>query len=380
MRDSSAPHLSGNCNGNKLNRRIEILENLLGSSGDDTTAKTNSLRQALARNKSDMADDTTKSLDVLRQVFQSDFNEEIKQVIDRHLRTTFTPAFENLRRNGHDVNDSDISKLCVAILDGAKSIFIPQTEEPVADGRRKCVPAYTALVKHNLPELQIQTERSRLYDDSEDNESDGSLISYNSSLQNAPLNIERPRKRGRPKKVDLDTGRSGTPVMNGRVPITQGEALKWDPNRFTGDTPFVLLSKVNKLLEFASTRGHLLNKYPRLFRHIADDEDKAWFFQRNVTKRISGKVFLTSMEDALEIANLEGAQIQVRNEMQRVSFLVPEKMLLKIKAKMVAPFEQLKSRVVSAPVAVSHSQMQQQPGQQQQPPQQQSTFIPAFPI
>jgi hypothetical protein len=70
----------------------------------------------------------------------------------------------------------------------------------------------------------------------------------------------------------------------------------------------VLLSKVNKLLEFASTRGHLLNKYPRLFRHIADDEDKAWFFQRNVTKRISGKVFLTSMEDALEIANLEGAQ------------------------------------------------------------------------
>ena len=96
----------------------------------------------------------------------------------------------------------------MAILDGAKSIFIPQTEEPVADGRRKCVPvraweenlklawlaffksqAYTALVKHNLPELQIQTERSRLYDDSEDNESDGSLISYNSSLQNAPLNI-----------------------------------------------------------------------------------------------------------------------------------------------------------------------------------------------
>jgi len=25
----------------------------------------------------------------------------LQQVIDRHLRTTFTPAFENLRRNGH---------------------------------------------------------------------------------------------------------------------------------------------------------------------------------------------------------------------------------------------------------------------------------------
>jgi hypothetical protein len=69
MRDPSN-YVPGNCNGNKLNRRIEILENLLGASGDDTTAKTNSLRQALRRNKSDMADNTTKTLDVLRQVCQ----------------------------------------------------------------------------------------------------------------------------------------------------------------------------------------------------------------------------------------------------------------------------------------------------------------------
>ena len=102
----------------------------------------------------------------------------------------------------------------------------------------------------------MQTEMSHLYD-SDDNESDGSLISYNSSLQNVPsslsgfgkfkilglfintpgewtimgkfnlLNLlERPKKRGRPKKIDLDTGRSGTPVMNGRQPITHAEALK----------------------------------------------------------------------------------------------------------------------------------------------------------
>jgi len=54
--DSEAVYVPGNCNGNKLNRRIEILENLLSASGDDTTATTNSLRQALRRNKSDMAD------------------------------------------------------------------------------------------------------------------------------------------------------------------------------------------------------------------------------------------------------------------------------------------------------------------------------------
>lgn len=46
---------------------------------------------------------------------------------------------------------------------------------------------------------------------------------------------DRPKKRGRPKKVDLDTGRSGTPVMNGRQPITQAEAFKvfnWKLNHF----------------------------------------------------------------------------------------------------------------------------------------------------
>ncbi|CAK5122792.1 unnamed protein product [Meloidogyne enterolobii] len=370
--DSEAVYVPGNCNGNKLNRRIEILENLLSASGDDTTATTNSLRQALRRNKSDMADDTTKSLDVLRQ-----------QVIDRHLRTTFTPAFENLRRNGHEVSEDDVNKLCISILDGAKVLFDSQQKES-DEGNRKCVPAYTALLKHNLSELQMQTEMSHLYDS--DNESDGSLISYNSSLQNAHSSLsDRPKKRGRPKKIDLDTGRSGTPVMNGRQPITHAEALKvivkltiklilsffkWDPKRFSNDSPFVLISKLNKLLGFTSTRGHLLGKYPRLFRYVADEEDKAWLFQRNVTKRISGKVFLSSLEDALEIAAKEGAQTQIRNELQRVSFLVPDMLIQKIKTKMTTPFEQLKNRVILT------SNQQLEATNVTMPP----TFIPAFTI
>ncbi len=97
---------SGNGNGNKMNLRLEMLGEMLptaqGELGSrNTSAKINSLRQAIRRNKSDMADNTTKSLDVLRQVFQGEINAEIQQIIDRHLRTTFTPAFENLKRNGY---------------------------------------------------------------------------------------------------------------------------------------------------------------------------------------------------------------------------------------------------------------------------------------
>uniref|UniRef100_A0A183CJ95 DNTTIP1_dimer domain-containing protein n=1 Tax=Globodera pallida TaxID=36090 RepID=A0A183CJ95_GLOPA len=177
-------YIPGNGNGNKLNRRLEMLERLLrASDGDGTCARTNSLRQALRRNKSDMADDTAKSLDVLRQVFQADLTEEIKQVIDRYVRASFTPAFENLRRNGNEVTEADIAKLCVDILNGAKAAFEPTTaavptttmaqEMPtVTDDeccgteakyrRRRCVPAFTALLKplsqHPQPLQQQQQQ------------------------------------------------------------------------------------------------------------------------------------------------------------------------------------------------------------------------------
>lgn len=59
---------TGNGNGNKLNMRIEILQGLLGSLGEGSNAKINSLRQTMQRNKTDMADDACKSLDLMRQV------------------------------------------------------------------------------------------------------------------------------------------------------------------------------------------------------------------------------------------------------------------------------------------------------------------------
>jgi hypothetical protein len=91
----------GNANGNKFSNRIKMLEGLLEASGDGTSAKVNSLRQAITRSKTDMADSLDSSLDLLRQVFQAEMTEEIRQVMDRHIRTTFSPALENLRRNGY---------------------------------------------------------------------------------------------------------------------------------------------------------------------------------------------------------------------------------------------------------------------------------------
>ena len=35
-----------------------------------------------------------------------------------------------------------------------------------------------------------------------------------------------PKKRGRPRKIDIDTGRNGTPIMSGIRPVTFAEANK----------------------------------------------------------------------------------------------------------------------------------------------------------
>uniref|UniRef100_A0A915CTV4 DNTTIP1 dimerisation domain-containing protein n=1 Tax=Ditylenchus dipsaci TaxID=166011 RepID=A0A915CTV4_9BILA len=320
--------------GNKMNLKLEILENLLNTCGDG--AKGNSLRQAIKRNKSDMADNTTKSLDVLRQVFQHEMTDEIRQIIDRHLRTTFAPAFENLKRNGHAVLQADIDELCVAILDGAKQPFLPP---PASLPPPTLCISSSSVLKDHAPDLhQTEIIKSVYESDDNENESDGSMISQNSSLV-GPL-------PGGLYGQDSSMRRCGTPLIQGTQPVTASEAIKWNPERMTKDSRFILGSKVNKALALGH-RGHIFGKYSRAYRYVADDEDKAWLFDRNISTRMSGKVFFMLLEDVIEIAQLENASVQVQKDLQRYSFIVPDKMVQKMKSRMSTPFDQLKARVVA---------------------------------
>lgn len=95
-------------------------------------------------------------------------------------------------------------------------------------------------------------------------------------------------------------------------------------------------------------RGHIFVKYPRIFRYVGDEADKSWLFDRNISTRMSGKVFFMLLEDVMELATMESALPNIRNDLQRCSFMVPEKMLLKMKSYMLKPFEALKSRIAPA--------------------------------
>lgn len=88
--------------------------------------------------------------------------------------------------------------------------------------------------------------------------------------------------------------------------VSYQEAMKWHPDRLNAGTRFILGSKVNKLLSMGH-RGHIFVKYPRIFRYVGDDEDKAWLFDRNISTRMSGKVFFMVLQDVIELAQRENA-------------------------------------------------------------------------
>uniref|UniRef100_A0A0M3IMW1 DNTTIP1_dimer domain-containing protein n=1 Tax=Ascaris lumbricoides TaxID=6252 RepID=A0A0M3IMW1_ASCLU len=247
---------TGNGNGNKMNLRIEILEGLLRSMGEGSNAKINSLKQTIRRNKTDMAENTSKSLDLMRQVFQAEMTEEFRQVLDRHVRTTFSPAFENLRRNGHEVSDEDIKELCRNILESAKTPFLPaETTDPLKE---------------------IDPPSCRGFDS--DVESEASVMSIVAQQPNVHAPAVRGRKRGRPRK--------------------------WNADRVNASTRFILGSKVSRLLATAQ-RGSLYAKYPRMFRYVGDEDDRVWLIENRLTTRLSGKIFIMMLEDVVEIAALE---------------------------------------------------------------------------
>ncbi|CAJ0578750.1 unnamed protein product, partial [Mesorhabditis spiculigera] len=271
-----------------MNLRLNNFEGLLCViAGDGTTAKANCLRQVISRNKTDMATDASRSLDLMRQVFQPQINEEIRQIIDRHLRTTFQPAIENLKRNGHGVAEEDLNELARGMLDGAKSIFVPVHPQPV---------------------LAQEVYKIRGY---ESDDSDISAISQRST--------DRKPKRGRPRKDD-------EAVIPMHCKIDTYDLEKWAIGRLTHKTSFIFASKLAENLGLPNT-SKLFAKYPKAFRYICSEEDKKILVpQRLLSSVHGGRAILMQLEDGIEIQGSIG-------DLPQYSFTCPEAMLDRVRMK-----------------------------------------------
>ncbi|PAV87397.1 hypothetical protein WR25_07086 isoform B [Diploscapter pachys] len=204
--------ITGNGNGNKMNVRLQILDSILQREMEVTvdtggSARVNSLKQVIKKNKTDIADTPGKSLDLMRKVYQNEITREIHQILERYMNANFMPAIENLKRNGHTVDEGVINQVLVNILEAAKKPYMKQQPE--------------------RPQIE-RFERDNHKRGYESDESDISIISHSS---------ESKRRRGRPRKEEEYT-------LLEMAPVTEEEVIRWNPERFHFATRFVPAVKV----------------------------------------------------------------------------------------------------------------------------------------
>ncbi|CAD6190429.1 unnamed protein product [Caenorhabditis auriculariae] len=315
--------MTGNGNGNKMNMRINILEAILNSetenSSDGSSARVNSLKQVIRRNKTDMASDAVSSLDLMRQIFQNEITREFHQVMDRYTRTTFLPAIENLKRNGHDVDEDVMNSLYVSMLEAAKKPFLkapaPVSEFPAAPTLPG--PSMTA-PNDSINERDFDANFKRGY------ESDGSDVSAISTHS-----IEAKRRRGRPRK-DEEAYRLEM------APPTMQDVRRWSPDRIHFGTKFVPALKVAALLNLPVSI--LFNKFPRMFKYSCDEDDKNQLADEKRVIRAPGRCYLVIADDAKNII-----PPHTIGEVQMHAFSLNEPMLSKIRQKAAPMFEKLKA-------------------------------------
>ncbi|KAF1761133.1 hypothetical protein GCK72_009387 [Caenorhabditis remanei] len=308
--------MTGNGNGNKMNMRIAILDELLSremdGSSDGSSARVNSLKHVIKRNKMDMADDAASSLDLMRRIFQAEISREIHQIMERHTRTTLLPAIENLRKNGHVVDETVLNGLYCNILEASKKPY-QKDPEPTPP------PSTNGNGFLDIGIQDLETHENNLKRGYESDSSDVSGVSHCSDAK---------RRRGRPRKDEEAYRLEMTPP-------TMNEVIRWNPDRIDVNTRFVTATKIAQVLGMPPSI--LFNKYPRMFRYSCDEDDKNILHDQNRLIRAPGRCYLLVAEDARQLVSPTYFQ-----EILGASFLISEPLLSKIRQKAGLTYEKYK--------------------------------------
>lgn len=202
------------------------------------------------------------SMDLLRAVLQPSLNQEILQVFSKYHQL-LDKAAENVKENVGDEVQTDqlIRETCRNALEHAKLLF-PETE-----------------VKKPPPELNYKRHR--------DDDSRASPV---------------PKKRKPRSGAVYERPQSFNQVKVKAEPVKR-EGPKWDPNRLSDSSTFVLGSRANKALGMGGTRGRIYIKHADLFKYAADAKDKQWLAERHHMRATGGKMaYLLIEEDIQDLA------------------------------------------------------------------------------
>lgn len=155
-----------------------------------------------------------------------------------------------------------------------------------------------------------------------------------SDSEKSSLPVPR-KKKGRPPLYV--SGRS-TPskTVKANDPVKR-EGPKWDCDRLTTETFFVMGAKANKALGLGATRGRIYIKHPDIFKYSGDQDDKVWLYENQHMPATGGKTYMLILEDIKDLGKEDDYRDNPSVHVDTLKgFPVPQWMIDKIKIQMAA--------------------------------------------
>lgn len=322
-----------------------------------STASSSS-NNAISRVKSSVTTSSPKALNLLRQSLQKSLNQDLDAVMQKYLEDFFRPAVENIKKNNGETSVSEyhLQAVCRQFLDEAKKMYFlghnghnhtgQGTREDDKNhqslkhdqGRRRSSSPSSLTVNHLADVSDTESnpgqegkgsrKRGRFTNNSNfmsDNESDD---------RDLDRKISKRRKNNKTPTTGLEGRTSSMSKSRNSGDGVDRSGYRWDPERLTTSTKFVLGSKANKSLGFGLTRGRLYTKHPELFRYIGDMEDRTWLSERGLMPPAGGRAYLIIKEDieqlieSDEYVNAPGVNADDMGQ----GFVVPQFMIDKMKS------------------------------------------------
>lgn len=300
-----------------FNQRLKIFEAINGSSIHQSLA-TASSQVAIMRCQANVMTDPQTILETLRSIIQPEINNRIQKVLADIAESHFMPAIQNMKMNlagGEETFATAglLEEVCIAALEAAKELYLMPPRGVAAAASpadmKKPNAATAVMMRGKCPSQVLKRSSS--------GSTSSSPVMRKSMVIKSGL--------GRPNTDLILVNKAGRPVRR--------EGPKWEADRLSGDTLFILGSRANKALGFGQTRGRLYIKHPELFKYSGDQTDKEWLAKANLMATTGGKAYLMVLQDILDL--VESPEYSAHPKQQPgelVGFSVPDWMIEKMRA------------------------------------------------
>ncbi|KAJ8043828.1 Deoxynucleotidyltransferase terminal-interacting protein 1 [Holothuria leucospilota] len=281
------------------------------------------------------------ALEILRCTLQRRINKDIQKVFQYYAQF-FQMAVDNMRDSfgPNAVTEDHLLMVFRNSLEAAKEIF---TSQPRRTRNPHGKHSHDKFHPMKFPESHHAPEKGWEWQDSEEPAEKRQKIDNDDcessvfSMRPAPTIQTRKRKGKAPphhSDYTTDIPTSIGPALKPKVKVesVKREGPKWNPQRLTRESRFVMGARANKALGLGATRGRIYIKHPEMFKYSGDQDDKQWLFDNHLMPATGGKAYILLLDDVIELSETEEYRQSGNLQIDDLkAFSLPDFMLEKVK-------------------------------------------------